>query len=122
MMLECHEHSADRDTAARTASPRDREVPAHQPADGRPDDRRRASHRRQGRPRRDRDRGEHPAAAPGIAVSEDQPDALGLTRAAYRQRAAESRARQGLPPTITDPATLDWIASLFRDVPAETEP
>lgn len=31
-----------------------------------------------------------------------------------RAYVAESRAHQGLPPTVTDPATLERVASVFR--------
>jgi hypothetical protein len=31
-----------------------------------------------------------------------------------RAYVVESRARQGLPPTVTDPATLERVAAVFR--------
>jgi hypothetical protein len=34
--------------------------------------------------------------------------------AALRRKVAESRAKQGLPPTITDPATLERVAAVLR--------
>ncbi|MDQ3762611.1 MAG: hypothetical protein M3460_13375 [Actinomycetota bacterium] len=35
---------------------------------------------------------------------------------------AESRRRQGLPPTVTDPATLERIAVVFRLMTPADEP
>lgn len=33
---------------------------------------------------------------------------------------AASRAKQGLPPTVTDPATLERVAALLVDIPRVT--
>lgn len=38
----------------------------------------------------------------------------GVGREALRQWVAESRAAQGLPPTIEDPATIEKVARIFR--------
>jgi hypothetical protein len=35
---------------------------------------------------------------------------------------AASRAKQGLPPTVTDPATLERVAAVFRLVTSADEP
>jgi hypothetical protein len=42
------------------------------------------------------------------------PHAAQDVAAALRRKVIESRARQGLPPTITDPATVERIASIMR--------
>jgi len=41
----------------------------------------------------------------------------GHTVECVRAWVAESRAAQGLPPTLTDPATLARIARMIRDTP-----
>jgi hypothetical protein len=38
-----------------------------------------------------------------------------MTSAEVRARVAETRARQGLPPTITDPTTLARLAAMVAD-------
>ena len=60
----------------------------------------------------DRDEHDHPASA---AMSDQE-------RAAIRQAGADdarrSRARQGLPERIEDPAAVAMLAAIFRDTPA----
>lgn len=43
----------------------------------------------------------------------------GLSREEITRRVRESRAEQGLPPTIQDPATLAHIVTLVRDTRPE---
>jgi hypothetical protein len=42
--------------------------------------------------------------------------------AEVRASVVASRARQGLPPTITDPAILERVAAIFRLVPQPDQP
>ena len=53
---------------------------------------------------------------------EGRPDgpAHGLTPEEIRRRCVESRAAQGLPPTVRDSMVLDRLASLLRDDEAAT--
>ena len=64
----------------------------------------------------DRDEHEHPAAT---AMSDQE-------RAAIRQAGADdarrSRARQGLPERIEDPAAVAMLAAILRDIPAPRPP
>jgi hypothetical protein len=49
-----------------------------------------------------------------MTTTDEEPDCLGFTSADYAGFAAESRARQGLPPRITDPVVLDNLADLIK--------
>lgn len=64
----------------------------------------------------DRDEREHPAAT---AMSDQE-------RAVIRQVGADdarrSRARQGLPERIEDPAAVAVLAAILRDIPAPRPP
>jgi hypothetical protein len=42
--------------------------------------------------------------------------------AEFRTYVAALRAKQGLPPTIQDPATLERVAAIFRVIPSPAEP
>jgi hypothetical protein len=43
-------------------------------------------------------------------------------RAAVHAKVATTRAKQGLPPTVQDPATLERIAAVFRLIGDTDEP
>jgi hypothetical protein len=52
----------------------------------------------------------HPADRPGGP-------AHGLSAEQIKRLVAESRAAQGLPPTVKDPVVIDRLATLLREEP-----
>lgn len=46
-------------------------------------------------------------------MREETARAAGMSREELRRRVTETRAAQGLPPTVEDPTTLQRIADLF---------